>query len=265
MQTLKSWVRLTACCVSVLSFLRTPDLFAQTPGVTKSGRPALHVEVRSSVDDLWNGMRKKDPEPHGKVYYVLSLGASESEEDLKQPVDESALVAQLHEAMSAQGFRQMKADEKPDILLTVVYGRGYLKNPYLPNGVDEISSGVPIVTITSGDDVFAQRQAGYESKRQNAQLEKLFIVVRAVKYPESKEEKPKRLWQTMMIVDKPGHHDLNDVAKDMFLVGVQHFDRVLPKEGIVVSSDDPKGRVILAPIRVMETEEAAPSQKRKKK
>ena len=239
-----------------------PNLLAAAPAETTSGRRALHVEVRSSVDDLWNGTRKKKPELHGKVYYVLSIGAAESEVDLKEPVDEKVLVAQLHEAMTAQGFRQMKADEKPDILLTVLYGRGYLRNPYLPDGVDEISSDVPTATITSGDQVFAQRQVGYESKRQNAQLEKLFITVRALKYPESKKEKPTRLWQTMMIVDEPGHHDLNDVAKDMFLVGVQHFDRVLPKEGIVVSTDDPEGRVILAPIRVLETEEdAEPSPK----
>ena len=67
-----------------------------------------------------------------------------------------------------------------------------------------------------------------------------------------------------MIMGGPDRHDLNEVAKDMFLIGAQHFDRVLPKEGIVVSTDDPKGRVILAPIRVLETQEDRPSKPRKK-
>jgi hypothetical protein len=209
-------------------------------------------------------MKKKDPEPHGRVYYLLSLGSNEPEVALKRPVDEKALAAQLHQALKAQGFRQMSADEKPDILLTVLYGRGYLKNPYMPNGADEISSSIPIVNITTAEDVFARQQIGYEEKLQNAQAEKLFIAVRALKYPESKAEKPKRLWQTMMIMDGPDRHDLNEAAQDMFLVGAQHFDRVLPNGGILVSTDDPKGRVILAPIRVMETEEAPPSRPKKK-
>lgn len=257
------------CCIAALavclfSFSATPVLTAANPLKTETGRPALRVEIRSSVDDLWNGMSKKDPEPHGRVYYLLSLGSNEPEEPLKRPVDEKALAAQLHQALNAQGFRQMKSDEKPDILLTVLYGRGYLKNPFMPNGVDEISSGVPIVNITSAEDVFARQQIGYEAKLQNAQEEKLFIAVRALKYPETKAEKPKRLWQTQMIMDGPDRHDLNEVAKDMFLIGAQHFDRVLPKEGILVSTDDPKGRVILAPIRVLETQEDRPSKLRKK-
>jgi hypothetical protein len=262
MNTLKSRIFTVAVCL--FNFWAPPGLTAANPVETEIRRPALHVEVRSSVDDLWDGMKKKDPEPHGRVYYVLSLGSNEPEVPLKHPVDEKALAAQLHRALKAQGFRQMNADEKPDILLTVLYGRGYLKNPFMPNGVDEISSGIPIVNITSAEDVFARQQIGYEQKLQNAQAEKLFIAVRALKYPESKAEKPKRLWQTQMIMDGPDHHDLNEAAKDMFLVGAQHFDHVLPKEGIVVSTDDPKGRVILAPIRVLETNEDPPAKPKKK-
>jgi hypothetical protein len=264
MITSKSHLRILAFCALWLNPYAALGLFAENAQKSETGRPPLHVEVRSSVDDLWNGTRKKKPEPHGKVYYIMSLKAVESEKALKATVDEKALGAQLRQALSAQGFREMAADEKPDILLTVNYGRGFLKNPYLPDGVDEISSETSVANISSADQVFAQRQIGYETKRQNAQLEKLFITVRALKYPESKQEKPKRLWQTTMILDEPDLRDINQVAKDMFLVGVQHFDRVLPKEGIVVSTDDPKGRVIMAPIRVLDSEEEPGTQSDKK-
>ena len=35
-------------------------------------------------------------------------------------------------------------------------------------------------------------------------------------------------------------------------LAVQHFDRVLAPEGITISTDDPKGRVIMAPIQVID-------------
>ncbi|MEO6003667.1 MAG: hypothetical protein ABIZ04_24615 [Opitutus sp.] len=55
-----------------------------------------------------------------------------------------------------------------------------------------------------------------------------------------------------MILDDSDSHDLNQVAKGMFSVGVPQFDRVLPKQGVVIATDDPRGKVILQTLKVME-------------
>jgi hypothetical protein len=235
-----------ACLLPCL-ILSAGWLFAAAPTLNAADEsaPARLVEVRSTVDNLWTGARKKAPQPHGKLYYIVSATLSESEENLVRPVDEGALVRQLKQALHAHGFREITETEKPDILLGIVYGRGFLKNPYLGEVVDEISPGLSTTSVTSSRQVMAQREAGYESKVQRAQTEKLFLTVRALKYPEKPREKPTRLWQTTMILENPERHDLNEVASDMFRAGAPHFDRMLPKEGIVVSTADPSRPVPL--------------------
>ena len=238
-----------------------PAAFAAAGSAPEAG-PALRVEVRSTVDDLWDGFKKKKAEAHGKMYYLISLRAQPSEAKLKRPIDESALSNELKRALSAQGFREISGSDKPEILLSVVYGRGLLKNPYL-DIIDEISPEGPVATVSSPADGFARHQIGFEAKLQNAQNEKLFVTVRAVKYPETPKAPAVRLWQTTMILDEPDNHDLNEDAREMFLIGASQFDRDLPKEGMIISTDDPKGKVILRPLKVLKEDEKPDSPTKK--
>jgi len=247
---------------AIFAVLVTAGLAPTAVAADAENRPALRVEIRSTVDDLWNGMKKKKPEPHGKIFYIISMRAEKSEQKLKAPVDEDALAKELKRALNAQGFREISGGEKPDILLAVIYGRGLLKNPYLQDGLDEIDPEGPIATISSPGQGFARHENGFEAKAQNAQNEKLYVTVRAVKYPDKPREKVSRLWQTTVILADPDNHDLNEVAKDMFAVGVTQFDRVLPKEGVVISTDDPQGKVILRPLKVIEEEKSGSAAKK---
>ncbi|MEO7598500.1 MAG: hypothetical protein ABIV50_06180, partial [Opitutus sp.] len=165
----------------------------------------------------------------------------------------------IEEELGRNGFKQSGDNVTPDILLTVLYGRGYLKNPYADNNTDAISSGVKSVTLTTPEQVAMHLQLGYEEKLQHGEAEKLFLAVRAWQYPKQRGEKPKALWQCSMLLDNPEANDLNDVAAAMLQSGVRHFDKDLDRGGIIVTSDRPAGRVILAPLKVLEDEKPAPT------
>ncbi|MEO7598815.1 MAG: hypothetical protein ABIV50_07780, partial [Opitutus sp.] len=61
--------------------------------------PPLRIEVRASVDDLWQGMKKRDPVPHGKNYYIMSLSGTASDVPLIRPVDEGVLRKKIEEEL----------------------------------------------------------------------------------------------------------------------------------------------------------------------
>jgi hypothetical protein len=216
--------------------------------------PKVKIEVRSSIDDLWDGVKKRKPTPHGKTYAIGSLKQGPSDDPLVQPVDEHALLADIRAILTSQGFVEGDANHTPEIVLTVLYGRGFLKNPYVDySGADEITDE-RTTSITSAKDAFRRREPGFEERMQRAQAEKLFITINAWNYPKAKKEKPKRIWQTMMIVDDPATSDLNQLGKQMLAAGGRYFDRDLDREEIWVTSSDREGRVILAPLRVLGAE-----------
>jgi hypothetical protein len=47
------------------------------------------------------------------------------------PVDAHAIAKDLTAQLIAQGFHPMQPNQKPEIVITVKYGRGFLPNPYL--------------------------------------------------------------------------------------------------------------------------------------
>lgn len=214
---------------------------------------SVEISVRSSVDERWQGFRKLGPIEHGKVYAIVSISEAPSPVKLVRPVKEGRLVRQLREALNSRGFTEIVAGQKPDVLLTVVYGRGYLRNPYLAGAmVDEISEGVTKSTIILPTQLILQRQAGYEEKIQEAQLEKLFICVSAWKYPESEDEKPASLWKTTMIVGGPHQYDLNQFTGAMLAAGADYFDRVINKEEVQIKTPVPEGSVTIGPLKVID-------------
>ena len=119
--------------------------------------------------------------------------------------------------------------------------------------MDEDSDIVPVSTIVLPDQAMRQREFGYEAKLQAAQEEKLFIRITAWKYPDTPQEKPADLWMTTMVADDPAHRDLNQVTKQMLVAGAGYFDQQVKDGEVVINSAAPPGRVILAPLEILET------------
>ena len=246
----------------------------------------LEVDVRSNVVDtthLWSSKRPKmtGEGGHGKTYGVLTVDEVKSDRDLEKPVDEKYLANLLVQQLEANGFRQMTKGQRPDILLTVSYGRGELANPYIrdtgevgaggsvPNagsshgaipignsGAEIAASGgfgtsnAPTQTITGGmaQQLMDEKTPGYEAKLQKASFEKLYIRVTAWDYPNKqnypdKRSTPRMLWKTIMVVDDPDNRDLNIVAAKMLEAGAPYFDKQPKDREVEVYKPLPNTRV----------------------
>lgn len=227
--------------------------------------PALEIGVRSSVDERWEGVRKRGAITHGKVYLIASLKESPAARKLVRPVDEAGLLGQLRRELNSQGFREGRATETPDVVLTLLYGRGYVRNPYMANiAGDEFSGSIAPTPMESAlaaavdPRLYDKRQWGfYEQKLLAAQKEKLFIRVTAWKFPGDRKEKPAELWKTTMVVDEPDQHDLNALYPKMLAAGVRYFDRPIKQEEVTVSTSIPEGRVTLGPLIILKPAEPA--------
>lgn len=232
-------------------------LFVALFGGLRAGEPApaLNIDVRSEVDQRWHGVHKDGAIEHGKIYALAAINEVPSAEKLVKPVRKARLVELLRAELAARGFTEITAGQRPDVVLTVLYGRGWLRNPYLKGAMlDEVSDSVPTSTILLPDQALRQREFGFESKVQDAQQEKLFIRVTAWKYPETPQEKPADLWKTTMVVDDPANRDMNLVLREMLAAGGAYFDRQIDAEEIRINSGTPEGRVILGPMKIIETD-----------
>lgn len=224
--------------------------------------PTVEIGVRASVDERWEGVHRHGPVEHGKVYLIASLNQSPSAKELVQPVDETALLGEFRKALGTQGFREMTAGETPDVVLTLLYGRGHLRNPYLANNVGDINaeSIAPTPTeswlaATTDPRLYEKRMSmRYEHKVVAAQKEKLFIRVSAWRYPGDRKAAPVALWKTTMVVDEPDVNDLNALYPQMLAAGVKFFDRTAPEEEVTIAAAVPDGTVKIAPLVILEPE-----------
>ena len=227
-----------------------------------SGTKPMEIEIRASVDDIWNGTQKSPPKEHGKRYLIASVTESPSDEKLSSPVDKNAFAQQLRLALQTRGYTEIQPGQYPDVVLTILYGRGFLTSPYATVAAAGVAlqSG-SVVVLKSGRNSNSPR---FEEKLQSAQNEKLFITVRAWKYPDQKAEKPKLLWHTTMIVGDP-KEDLNRTSKAMLTAGAGFFDRMPKNEAVVVSDQDT--HIVLKPLQILETDVAGstPTEKPDKK
>ena len=206
----------------------------------------LDVGVRSTLVDKPFGKSGMQYAPkHGKVYAILSVDMIKSQDKLVKPVDATRLAGLAVQQLDAHGFSRVLRGKKPDILITLLYGRGWLKNPYLAGAGVETPGGegsvtgidAPTVTITGiPSQLFKEKENGFEAKLQRAQYEKLCIRITAWKYPTDPKAKPVQLWHTTMIVDDPDHRDLNSVAAEMFAAGAPYFDKEIKEEEVDVNT-----------------------------
>jgi hypothetical protein len=244
---LRAASRALVLAVCVLSLRAAP------PAPSAGGVP-LDIGVRSTVEAKWVGGRKFAPVVHGKIYLLAAATEGPSAEKIIKPVDRAALAAQLRQELSRHGFREITAREIPDVVLTVTYGRGYLRNPYLADAMlDEVTTGVPTATITSPQQAMRQREFNAEEKLQRAQFEKLFVAVTAWQYPAGPGAKPNQLWRTVMVVDNPAGRDLNLALPAMLAAGAGWFGRDSKEGEVTVQSTMPSGTVKLGPLEVLAT------------
>ena len=224
----------------------------------------LEINVRTRVTDksiMWAGKAPKPGEGgHSKIYGILAAKEIKGELRLVKPVNENAIIELLSMELNKNGFRLYAPGTKPDIVITVSYGRGEVANPYIkgegeqggssavgaasaganaPDAfgahLDELSSGgpsandsgVPAVAITGGfaTQLMDERSPGFEAKLQRAAQEKLYLRVTAWTYPSGPKAKAQMLWKTTMVVDDPDHRDLNAVASAMLEAGAPFFDK----------------------------------------
>lgn len=232
-----------------LRFILFAALLALASSALAGELSHLRIAVRSEVDRPFKGWGKAPLKSHGKVYYIMYIKLGNpgpgGARELIKPVDEMLLRKLLVAQLAKQGFREMKPNEKPDILLTVMYGRGFLDNPYMDgqrvdnDGVVNISAG------DSTDHVAKARSSIYQAKLQNARLEKLFINITAWAYPDTtkKKQKPKMLWKTTVLVDEPAHRDLNQFMEKMLATAAPHFDHPIEDEEAIIQTKFPEGYV----------------------
>lgn len=222
----------------------------------------LQIAVRSEIDRPFEGWGKAAVKEHGKAYLLASITEGRSENKLVMPVDEAALLDLLRKELAKRDFHEVTT-EQPEIILTVIYGRGYLRNPYLDGAHIDDSGDPPTVSISMANVKYLQKRQeyGYLERLQEANHEKLFIRVTAWSNPATQtpkkpggKVKPKELWKTTMITDDPGHRDLNQFMKKMLAAGSHFFDREMDDDEEFIKTDLPEGFVDYGDATVVEDE-----------
>jgi hypothetical protein len=239
-----------------LAFLLSVQLAIVAQGQTSG----MEIGVRSGIDNAEKARRDKDPAyAHNdrqrlRRYLLASIKEMKTDEKLVKPMDARAIANELKKVLQAQGFRAVGPGEKPEIILTVLYGRGMVLNPYLEpdklpigdfrrglRGPPNLSNSIPNTAVLTHDSF-----VGLEAKTQALNYEKLAIQVSAMKYPPPPDpkQKPELLWQTMMYADDPDHRDLNTVMPKLLASGAPYFDKHIDREREVkISTDLPAGHV----------------------
>jgi hypothetical protein len=267
-----SAVTAVLCGTAIAPAAESPAPAPAKPSKRNSSEITLDIDVRTSVDRPFKGLSKAPRQEHGKLYGIASVTDASGAVPLIRKVKEGEVLKHLREALAKRGFQEITGGEKPEIVLTVFYGRGFLRNPYLSDVMYNETTDPPTATILGGmpTNLMRQKEHGFEERLQKANFEKLFIRVTAWEYhepgaktPKGKKIKPRELWKTDMIVDDPAHRDLNLFIKEMFAAGGPWFDREMDKEEVTVSTDIPEGKVILGPLSFPEEKSAAETPNKK--
>jgi hypothetical protein len=221
----------------------------------------LEVDVRPKIMDkeaMWAHKTPFGTGGHSKIYGIYSVQLVKSDQKLVKPVDDTAILQLVSEELNKNGFRLYAPGTKPEILLTVSYGRGEMHNPYFRDegevGGDYRAGAAGGFANDSGAtthvvngafplQLYDEKTPGWEAKLQKAGGEKLFIRVTAFEYPKDPKAKPKMLWKTVIVVDDPDHRDLNKIAAAMLAAGVPYFDKEIREPEATVYKPIPDGRV----------------------
>ncbi len=204
-----------------------------------------------------------------RIYAILSVQMVSSDPQNMPPVDEDSLLLHVRHGLEAHGFRQVTKGQNPEILITVHYGRGWLRNPYLYDTGDsqaiEGFSDIPAVanmpamlgrSTTEGAGITTKHldgfSRGYEAKVQKAAAEKLYVRVTGWRYPTDPKAKAQMLWKTTMLVDDPDSWNLNAVADGMLDAGAPYFDHAIAEKELEIHPPVPEGHVNVGAAQVLD-------------
>ena len=231
-----------------------------SPGVrAQENTTALDISVRSGIDVDEHHKRKhdlayaRDISQHQNIYLLASVMPHPSVGPLIREVNAIAIAKELNRQLEAHGFKHVQPDQKPQIVITVEYGRGWLPNPYSDDDAGKVHNN-----LTNSDkfnpwpvkEIFFS--IGDEMKRQRADLEKLIIQIRGWRYTPDPNAEPVLLWMTTMYVDDPDHRDLNEIYPKLLAAGAPHFDQPVDHDHEVVIHDKvPEGHVQVGPLEVI--------------
>ena len=251
--------------------------FVWLPLATLAQDQQLEVNVRTNVVDkaaMWAHKTEPGTGGHSKIYGILSVKEVKGEQKMIKKVDEGALMEMVSAELNRNGFQLYAPGTKPEIVITVSYGRGELANPYIKGvgeqggngdvgaftsganlgGPSSNDSGATSVTITGAfaDQMIDEKSPAFESKLQKAAQEKLYLRVVAWAYPSDPKAKSKMLWKTTMVVDDPDHRDLNKIAAKMLEAGAPYFDKLIREPEATIYKPLPDGRVKVGTPEVVE-------------
>ena len=227
----------------------------------------LKVGVQSKLDrqkHIWNGAHSKkmeNPPEHGKIYAILVIQPTASLRKLIKRVNAADIRDELVKQLERNGYHHVAPGQKPEIVLWVSYGRSWMPTPYATEvDVDNMAPqflkpGLPVMSTDPDDPPhYAIDDPGLASeislprnshRATELSYEKLFIMVRAFKYPPPPDpkQKPEALWVAMMYVDDPVHRDLNLVFKQMLEAGAPLFDKEIKDYEATIWKPLPEGHV----------------------
>ena len=211
------------------------------------------ITVRSFVERNYTRFSKEAYREHGRTYAVISFDQVKSDSPLARAVNQGSLYREFQKALATHGFHEPAPGAKPAILLTVLYGRGWLHNPYLDKEVETASAdfGVPTYTASVEQLIRERTTPGYADKTISANAEKLFIAVIAWQFPANPKDKPQKIWRTVMIADDPDQ-DLNLISDKMLAAGAGYFDHPIEQEEVTISSKVADGHVEVGTPTVVE-------------
>lgn len=222
----------------------------------------LDIGVRSAVMPSPAGtpaaQELRELPGHSRLYAILAVSQVTSGDPLVKPVDEVRLIHRLLTELNANGFQPAESHQTPEILLTVVYGRGWLRNPYLRDSVSPTydTNKTPVLHALNTSGEMATQSVdglttpyidgmspGHEAALQKASYEKLFLRVTAFDYGSDPTARAHLRWMTTMVVDDPGRRDLNTIAPQMLAAGAHYFGRAMTERELTFTVAEPAGRV----------------------
>lgn len=234
----------------------------------------LEINIRTTVEVPL----AKSPGGH-PTFSMLPAVEVAAAERLARPVTEQTLVAvyrMLQAKLEAQGYVGVAGQTRPEVLITIQYGRGFLPNPYTQGmtlsegqqvggavgdlakgpgaGSDKMSGETGRTVMLRGPgNYLRRREADFEGKMQSANQEKLFFTITAWRFASmQKGAKRERHWSTTIIVDDPDNRDLNKIHEQMIAAGAEFFDRRTEREEAEISTRIRNGRVEIGTARVVE-------------
>lgn len=226
-----------------------------SPSAWAYQKDALNIMVQSTVEApvVAKGGRAVEPAPRGKIYFMAPALEEGSALKLIKPVDPKMMEAEVHKVLRAKGYRPATRGETPDLTITVLFGRGWVHNPY-PSSVPGTNWSIRDVKKLESSGAYVPFSGILEGKRQVASEEKLAIVIAGWAWdpPAMIKHKAKLLWRTLVYIDDPDHRDFNTIADKLLAVGADYFDRETEVPEVEAIKPLPEGRVELGTERVVE-------------